>query len=69
MRLAIAEKVQVWPVDEDEILLPKGFHNDFSDLETDVEEDVFEVMEDTLVGLEIFGAGSALPAGVSFGGV
>lgn len=69
MRVTRAQKVQVWPVDEEEFLLPRGFHSDRSDSEPDFEEALPEIMEDALDRLGGFGAGSALPAGWSLGGV
>ncbi len=69
MGFARAQKIQIWPVDADELLLPRGFHNDRKDRESDVEEGVFEKTEDALDEFETCCRGSALLAGMSFGGV
>lgn len=69
MRFPSAKKVQVWPVDKEEFLLPRGFHNDRKDKEPDLDEKLFEVIEDALDRFDDFGTGSALPAVESFGGV
>ncbi len=69
MRFPSIEKVQVWPVDEEDFLLPRGFHNDRKDKEPDLDEKLLEVTEDALDRFEGFGAQSALLAVESFGGV
>jgi hypothetical protein len=67
MRLACVQKARGWLADK--LLLPRGIYNDRSEGDSDLEEELLEMTEDVQERSETAGAGSALPAGVSFGGV
>lgn len=63
------QEVQVLPMDGDAGRLPRGSHNDRSDSESNFDVKLLEETEEALDRLDSCRAGSALPAGVSFGGV